>query len=122
METLKINRRSETNIIRFNNRFFTAAVDYLNSLYLEELKEECFSLKQAYADVAQESPKTETKGYVKAAFLEPDDEHNYTEKTLIALGEEVRQLLNEGVQLNDITILVRKNKNIPTIADYFDKD
>lgn len=122
VETLKINRRSETNIIRFNNRFFTAAVDYLNSLYLEELKEECFSLKQAYADVAQESPKTETKGYVKAAFLEPDDEHNYTEKTLIALGEEVRQLLNEGVQLNDITILVRKNKNIPTIADYFDKE
>ena len=26
------------------------------------------------------------------------------------------------MKLNDITILVRKNKNIPSIADYFDKE
>ena len=49
VETLKVNRRSETNVINFNNRLFTAAVDYLNSLHLEELKEECFPLKRAYA-------------------------------------------------------------------------
>lgn len=122
VETLKTNRRSETNIINFNNRLFTAAVDYLNSVYLEELKEECFPLKGAYADVAQESPKTTTKGYVKISFLEPDEEQNYTEKTLTALGEEVQHLLAEGIRMNDITILVRKNKNIPPIADYFDKE
>ena len=56
VETLKTNRRSETNVIHFNNRLFTAAVDYLNALHLEELKEECIPLKRAYADVAQESP------------------------------------------------------------------
>ena len=122
VETLKTNRRSETNIINFNNRLFTAAVDYLNSVYLEELKEECFPLKGAYADVAQESPKTTTKGYVKISFLEPDEEQNYTKKTLTALGEEVQHLLAEGIRMNDITILVRKNKNIPPIADYFDKE
>jgi hypothetical protein len=122
VETLKTNRRSETNVIHFNNRLFTAAVDYLNALHLEELKEECIPLKRAYADVAQESPKTENKGYVKVSFLEPDEEQNYTEKTLSAMGEEVQRLLSEGVKLNDITILVRKNKNIPPIADYFDKE
>ncbi len=122
VETLKTNRRSETNIINFNNRLFTAAVNYLNSVYLEELKEECFPLKGAYADVAQESPKTTAKGYVKISFLEPDEEQNYTEKTLTALGEEVQHLLAEGIRMNDITILVRKNKNIPPIADYFDKE
>ncbi|MCD8183913.1 MAG: UvrD-helicase domain-containing protein [Bacteroides sp.] len=122
VETLKVNRRSETNVINFNNRLFSAAVDYLNSLHLEELKEECFPLKRAYADVAQESPKTENNGYVKVSLLEPDEELNYTEKTLAALGEEVQRLLEEGVKLNDITILVRKNKNIPAIADYFDKE
>ncbi len=58
----------------------------------------------------------------KVSFLEPDEEQNYTEKTLSALGEEVQRLLEEGVKLNDITILVRKNKNIPPIADYFDKE
>ena len=94
VETLKVNRRSETNVINFNNRLFTAAVDYLNSLHLEELKEECFPLKRAYADVAQESPKTDSKGYVKVSFIEPDEERNYTEKTLSALGEEVQRLLS----------------------------
>ena len=122
VETLKTNRRSETNVIRFNNRLFAAAVDYLNNLHLDELKEDCLPLKRAYADVAQESPKSEKRGYVKASFLEPDEEHNYTEQTLLALGEEVERLLQAGVQLNDITILVRKNKNIPPIADYFDKE
>lgn len=122
VETLKTNRRSETNIIQFNNALFTAAVTYLNTLHLNELKEECFPLKRAYADVAQESPKAEARGYVKASFLEPDEEHNYMEQTLLAMGNEVRELLAAGVHLNDITILVRKNKNIPPIADYFDKE
>ena len=71
--------------------------------------------------MAQESPRTEAKGYIKATFLEPDEEHDYTELTIISLGEEVQRLLAAGVKLNDITILVRKNKNIPPIADYFDK-
>lgn len=122
VETLKTNRRSETNIIQFNNHFFTQAVDYLNALHLDELHEECHPLKNAYADVAQESPRSLSRGYVKASFLEPDNDHNYTEQTLIALGNEVRHLLDSGILLNDITILVRKNKNIPLIADYFDQE
>ncbi len=121
VETLKINRRSETNVIRFNNELFTAAVEYLNTLYKSELNTDCEALQKAYSDVAQESPKEKQMGYVKVSFLEPDEEHDYTEKTLISLGEEVEQLLNSGVKQNDIAILVRKNKSIPRIADYFDK-
>lgn len=121
VETLKTNRRSETNVIRFNNNLFNAAVEYLNMLHLKELQEDCHPLQRAYADVAQESPRTEAKGYIKATFLEPDEEHDYTELTILSLGEEVQRLLEAGVKLNDITILVRKNKNIPPIADYFDK-
>ena len=71
--------------------------------------------------MAQESPKEEQKGYVKVTFLKPDEEYDYTEQTLISLGEEVERLLASGVKLNDMAILVRKNKNIPQIADYFDK-
>ncbi len=121
VKTLKTNRRSETNIIRFNNKIFTAAVDYLNEVYKEQLGKDCEDLQKAYNDVVQESPRTQEKGYVKISFLQPDQEHDYTEQTLISLGEEVQLLLEKGIKLNDIAILVRKNKNIPRIADYFDK-
>lgn len=122
VETLITNRRSETNIIRFNNDFFTEAVNYLNNKHINDLNTECLPLKKAYQDVVQESPKTEEKGYIKVSFLEPDDQNDYTELTLKGLGEEVTRLLNSGVGLNDIAILVRKNKNIPCIAEYFDKE
>lgn len=121
VETLKTNRRSETDVIRFNNEIFASAVDYLNTVYKEELKTDCEALQKAYSDVAQKSPKEKRKGYVKVSFLEPDEEHDYTEQTLISLGKEVERLQNSGVKLNDIAILVRKNKSIPRIADYFDK-
>ena len=90
-------------------------------LHLKELQEDCRPLQQAYADVEQESPRNKQQGYVKVEFLEPDEEHDYTEQTLISLGMEVEHLLQSGVKLNDIAILVRKNKSIPRIADYFDK-
>lgn len=120
-KTLKTNRRSETNIIRFNNSIFSAAVDYLNEMYNEQFGSVCEPLINAYADVEQESPRNKQKGYVKVELLEPDKEHSYTEQTLVKLGAEVEKLLQSGVKLNDIAILVRKNKNIPLIADYFDK-
>lgn len=122
VKTLATNRRSETNVIRFNNHIFTAAADYLNSVYKQQLNEDCTDLQKAYADVVQESPRTTAKGYVKVSFLEPDEEHDYIQQTLISLGAEVEHLLASGVRLNDIAILVRKNKSIPRIADYFDKE
>ena len=68
------------------------------------------------------SPKAEAKGYVCVQLLEADEAEDYKQQTLAALGNEVRRLLAEGIQLNDMAILVRKNKNIPPIADYFDKE
>lgn len=120
-KTLKTNRRSETNIIQFNNRIFAAVVDYLNAKHREELGVECEELVRAYNDVEQESPKTSQQGFVQVSFLEPNNEQNYQEQTLEALGQEVTTLIESGIKLNDIAILVRKNKNIPPIADYFDK-
>lgn len=122
VKTLDTNRRSETSIIRFNNALFTAATDFLNGVYKQQLGKDCEDLQKAYADVVQQSPRSTEKGYVKVSFLEPDEEHDYTRQTLISLGKEVERLLDGGIRLNDIAILVRKNKNIPAIADYFDKE
>lgn len=122
VQTLKTNRRSESNIIGFNNLFFTEAVEYLNQKHIAELDEPCEALLKAYQDVVQESPRPIAKGYVKVNFLDKDEEKDYTEATLQALGAEVNTLLSKGVALNDIAILVRKNKAIPRIAEYFDKE
>ncbi|MCD7900555.1 MAG: UvrD-helicase domain-containing protein [Bacteroides sp.] len=121
-KTLNTNRRSESNIISFNNLFFQEAVDFLNSIHRNLLNEECYPLKKAYQDIVQESPREEKKGYVKISFLDKNEEHDYPEQTLTELGEEIKKLSANGVQLNDIAILVRKNKNILLIADYFDKE
>ena len=70
-------------MIRFNNQIFTAAANYLNGVYKQQLGKDCEDLQKAYADVVQESPRSTEKGYVKVSFLEPDEEHDYTEQTLI---------------------------------------
>jgi ATP-dependent exoDNAse (exonuclease V) beta subunit len=69
--------------------------------------------------VEQDSPKEQERGYVHIEFLEKEEELSYPEVCLQALGEQVDQLVHTGVKLSDIAILIRKNRNIPLIADYF---
>lgn len=121
VETLKVNRRSEAHIIDFNNHLFRQAVSNLNERHVHELGEACYPLQNAYADIEQASPRKKQRGYVQGCFLEAENEQEYTQQTLRALGEQVTQLLHAGVQPDDIAILVRKNKSIPAIADYFDQ-
>lgn len=121
VKTLAMNRRSAGNIIKFNNRVFTAACQALNRIYKEEWGEECESLKEAYGDVCQELDKDPGKGYVKVSFLSEKPDIAYVDDTLQQLAEEVDRLVTQGVRTQDIAILVRKNKTIPLIADYFDK-
>lgn len=122
VETLKTNRRSEANIIRFNNRIFKEAVGFFNQKYKAVHQRDCLPLLNAYSDVEQESPREETRGYVKATLIAKDPENPYQEATLAALGEEVRRLLASGVEMNDMAILVRFKKYFAPIADYFDKE
>lgn len=122
VKTLTTNRRSAANIILFNNEVFTAACKVLNSIHKEEQGKECEELKEAYNDVCQEIYKEPGKGYVKVTFLSGKEDATYTIDTLQQLAEEVQVLVAQGVQLKDIAILVRKNRSIPLIADYFDKN
>ena len=120
-KTLKANRRSEANIIQFNNEIFTSACQILNNTYLQEQGKECEDLKDAYKDVNQEICREEGKGSVKITFLTEKEDVNYQEDTLSCLVQEVENMKNQGVKINDMDILVRKNNQIPLIASYFDK-
>lgn len=121
-KTLDTNWRSEANIIAFNNDIFTSACKVLNERYKADEGEDCTQLLDAYSDVRQKTSKDTKDGYIKISFLKNSEEHPYADTTMELLAEEVDSLVKKGVKVNDIAILVRKNKSIPAVADYFDKN
>ena len=120
-KTLNTNRRSEARIIQFNNEIFPSACQYLNGIYKQEQGKDCEELLHAYKDVKQEIARKEEKGSVKLTFLKTKEGISYQEDTLEHLAEEVKHMVEQGVKVNDMAILVRKNGVIPMVADYFDK-
>ena len=120
-KTLNTNRRSEANIVRFNNEIFTNACRILNDIHRQEQGNDCEELMFAYKDVVQETCKETAKGSVKICLLSNKEDIGYPEDTLQQMANEVEAMIQQGIRLNDMAILVRKNNQIPLIADYFDK-
>ena len=119
--TLDTNWRSEARIIRFNNALFSAASQILSERYQHEHGESCEELEAAYSDVRQQTAQPTEQGFVRLRFLADSDVHPYVETQLAELADEVRLLVASGIRTSDIAILVRKNRTIPTIADYFEQ-
>lgn len=116
IQTLDTNYRSRRNIIKFNNAFFTTAVEIEH----DELKEynEAYAnqLVTAYKDVEQKVPvERSDEGRVEMSLLPSE---NYDQKTLERIASTVSHLLDSGISQNNIAILVRTNKHIPVIANY----
>ncbi len=114
-DSLSMNRRSERNIITFNNAFFTEAA----RIEREKLADnpEVNQLERAYKDVVQKIPADRPyTGYVSVELLPSND---YIEETLKRLVEIVNDLRQRQVPFHKIAILVRVNSNIPLIANYF---
>src|SRR5574344_1438329 len=55
-------------------------------------------------------------------FLSKKDDVTYEDNTLSELAIQLQELISSGINQEEIAILVRKNRNIPIIADYFDKN
>lgn len=120
-QSLVVNWRSLKEIIGFNNQFFSKAPEILqksfNALIPESIAENP-SIKQmsskitgAYSDVVQQvAPgKKESGGSVYVKFLEGSKKDTDEEITL-RIVERICQLEESGIQLSDICILVRTNK------------
>lgn len=116
---LNVNWRSEKRIVEFNNFVFeNFPALYRNSGIEHPLLE---SMIDAYHDVKQNCKKGEKadRGYVKVHFLEGENTKEYKEETLNALAEEVKSMQQRGVKPEQMTILIRKNSQVPLIAEYF---
>jgi len=114
-ESLKTNRRSERNVIEFNNAFFTEAIRQ-EHLQLADYPE-APQLLRAYEDVEQVVPEGKPKsGYVSICLLPTKD---YLEETLKRLVAIVTDLTDRHIAPDKMAILVRANSHIPVIANYF---
>ncbi len=116
---IRTNRRSERNIINFNNTFFSILAGIEAQDVAEYSEEKAQSLRKAYADVAQEIPEgREAVGLVHIEMLPTEMLDQMEERTL----QNILDLLEKGIAQKDIAILVRNKKDIPTLALYIENN
>lgn len=121
IEPLETNYRSEENIIRFNNAFFTQAViQTVKELESDDIKG-AFQLIEAYKEIEQKPRKDDGKGSVHIKLFPYDKKavSEYNENVLNELVSNIRELLKRGCKQKDIAILVRSKGVIQDIADKF---
>lgn len=108
LERLPNNYRSFEQIIQFNNDFFKHIAEHFIT----------YDLYRDLFQKAAQNPVKKEKGYVSIEFIEAEnkaEEHEiYPEKVL----EIIQNLHAQGHPYKDICILVRKNSEGVTIADY----
>ncbi|MDA3879292.1 MAG: UvrD-helicase domain-containing protein [Prolixibacteraceae bacterium] len=122
---LQQNWRSRENIIRFNNQFFMAGSQWLQSelnIKLDESKTPLpdsyrQTITDVYSDVEQKVSEGKTGGFVQLNFCEADDTAAYRETVLEQLIEAVKKTQDNGYAAGDIAILVRKNNEGKMVAD-----
>ena len=121
IEPLETNYRSEENIIRFNNAFFTQAViQTVKELENDDIKGAA-QLIEAYKEIEQKPRKDDGKGSVHIKLFPYDKKavSEYYENVLNELVSNIRELLKRGYKQKDIAILVRSKGVIQDIADKF---
>lgn len=123
IKNLKVNWRSEKNIIAFNNEIIEELKNaFINELFpgedsdMWQVMQEKF--EAIFSDVKQKqgNKKTKTKGWVNIQFFDKD---TYADKSTELIIEQVKSLQDKGVQANEIAILIRKNNEGTKIIETF---
>lgn len=105
---LETNYRSSKEIINFNNSFF----DYLSEQYFSN---------SDYAELYKKAPQnshSDAEGYVNLHFLDIQKEDDASELYAYQALKTISSCLENGYELNDICILVRKRKEGVFIANF----
>lgn len=127
--TLDTNFRSDRHVVTFNNEFFSAAAQMLDTAMSqeEEALQKPFTFAAPYEDVCQQVPasKPET-GHVCVSVIDDSDENKRREEwqplILEDLKRQIRKLHEAGLPFEQMTILVRKNDECQPIIDSFAED
>jgi ATP-dependent helicase/nuclease subunit A len=110
---LKINWRSCSNIVKFNNALFSIIPSQLDKELSDYTPETSFSelFSEAYQEMPVEKNKNKgrDKGYVKIEFLDNTDEGGWEDRGLKKLPGIIESIQDKGYNASDIGILVRNN-------------
>ncbi len=121
----KTNWRSCRNVINFNNTILRLIADLEVEALAELDAEKAASLKKAYADVEQLIPDNHagTTGLVHIDMLPSqkltDDMNALMQQKTFEL---IKDLVDKGIPQKDIAILMRKKKQIPTLAKFIEEE
>lgn len=104
-ESLVINRRSKCEIIKFNNAFFQIAKSRLKH-------------PEVYNNHVQEFDESNTGGSVLVEWLPNDRQEEKVEWYAGRVVAIIQLYLSKGLQLKDICVLFRNNKEASLIAEF----
>lgn len=111
LENLPKNWRSYSEIVKFNNDFFSStANDFENEIH-----------KKLYKVGNSQKCNDKKGGYVSLEFLEAKNMLTNEKETLLypeKIAKKIKKITNVGYQKNEICILVRKRKHGNFIANY----
>jgi len=116
---LDSNWRSQRNIINFNNALFTNLERDINRMHQEKFGQESPELSNAYSDVIQQSGKKDVQGLVDISFISAKNDSVYKPMVLQKMIQKIEELQRSGIRPDQIAILIRVNKSIPEIGEYF---
>ncbi len=106
-ETLSTNFRSKAEIVDFNNRFFQSIAGNLSETY-----------QKLYSDLYQEFNPDNNGGGVSVEFLEVAEAEVYRANVLNNIFKNIDEIIKDGYQYSDITILTKNNNDGSEIASF----
>ena len=108
---LDTNYRSYSNVIDFNNSFFT----FLSNEFTNEWYAELYKIGN------QQKTNTQQGGYVEFNFIEAKNNEEKNELYPAKVVQNIEQIIANGFDYRDICILVRKNHEGVVIAEYLNE-
>ncbi len=125
LDKLDTNYRSETNIIGFNNTFFTAIAPVAKSLLAEDDNTKGDVIEQIYSDdlVVQKYPAGKSPhGMVDITLLTEGNSTLYDDTCYGMVKDWILTLIAEGARDEDIAILSRDKKDISKLANWLQSE
>ena len=108
---LDTNYRSFSNIINFNNSFFTYLSEHFNNPAYAEL----------YKNGNRQNTNHREGGFIQFEFIDAANAEEKSELYPEKVAETIRQIILNGFEYGDISILVRKNAEGVEIANYLNE-